>query len=91
MMLEELALDGTDQRSIHWEAGSALRERAGEHQIVVIGAGMSGVLAAIRLHEAGIPFTVIEKNDAVGGTWYENRYPGAASTSRAISTRIRST
>ena len=37
---------------------------------------MSGILAAIRLKEAGIPFTVIEKNDAVGGTWYENRYPG---------------
>ena len=76
MMLEELALDGTDQRSIHWEAGSALRKQAALHQVVVIGAGMSGVLAAIRLHEAGIPFTVIEKNDAVGGTWYENRYPG---------------
>ena len=37
---------------------------------------MSGVLAAIRLEEAGIPYTVIEKNPAAGGTWYENHYPG---------------
>ncbi len=38
---------------------------------------MSGLLAAIRLGQAGIPYTVVEKNDGVGGTWYENRYPGA--------------
>ena len=37
---------------------------------------MAGLLAAIRLKEAGLPFTVIEKNPAVGGTWYENAYPG---------------
>jgi 4-hydroxyacetophenone monooxygenase len=44
--------------------------------VLVIGAGMSGLLQALRLKEAGIPFTVVEKNDSVGGTWYENRYPG---------------
>jgi 4-hydroxyacetophenone monooxygenase len=76
MMLEELALDGTDRRSIHWEARATTRGRVANLRVVVIGAGMSGILAAIRLEEAGIPYTVIEKNDAVGGTWYENRYPG---------------
>ena len=76
MMLEELALDGTDRRSIHWEARDAMRGRAAKRRVVVVGAGMSGILAAIRLQEAGIPYTVIEKNDAVGGTWFENRYPG---------------
>ena len=47
-----------------------------DFHVVVIGAGMSGILAAIRLKEAGIDYTVIDKNGSVGGTWYENRYPG---------------
>ena len=45
--------------------------------MIVIGAGQSGLLAAIRLKQAGIPFTVVEKNPGVGGTWWENSYPGA--------------
>ena len=44
----------------------------------VIGAGMSGILAAIKLQEACYPFTVFEKADRVGGTWRENTYPGIA-------------
>lgn len=46
-------------------------------RVVVIGAGLSGMLAAIRLREAGIGCVVLEKNDDIGGTWLENRYPGA--------------
>lgn len=46
-------------------------------RIVVIGAGMSGILAAIKLSETGLTdFTVYEKGNSVGGTWRENRYPG---------------
>ncbi len=45
--------------------------------VTIIGAGMGGLNAAIQLKHAGIPFTVIEKNSGVGGTWFENRYPGA--------------
>ena len=37
---------------------------------------MSGILAAIRLKQAGVGFTVVDKNAGVGGTWFENRYPG---------------
>ena len=44
---------------------------------VVIGAGVSGLLAALRLREQGLDVTVLEKNTEVGGTWWENRYPGA--------------
>ena len=46
---------------------------------VIMGAGMAGMLAAIRLIERGeTNFTVYEKGDAVGGTWRENHYPGLA-------------
>ncbi|MEY2927566.1 MAG: hypothetical protein RL367_2043 [Pseudomonadota bacterium] len=45
--------------------------------VAVIGAGMGGLCAAVQLEKAGIPYFVIEKNSEVGGTWYENRYPGA--------------
>jgi 4-hydroxyacetophenone monooxygenase len=76
MMLEEMELDGTDQRSDAW-GDEVHRETREEHKVLVIGGGMSGVLAAYRLQEAGIPFVVIEKNNSVGGTWFENRYPGA--------------
>src|SRR5262249_58085886 len=71
---EEMALDGRDARDVGWD-GVPTSRREG-FRVVVIGAGMSGILAAIRLEEAGIPYVVIEKNDGVGGTWLENAYPG---------------
>ena len=76
MMLEEMELDGIDQRSDAWNDELPVKVRR-EHKVLVIGGGMSGVLAAYRLQEAGIPFVLIEKNASVGGTWFENRYPGA--------------
>lgn len=45
-------------------------------RVAVIGAGMSGILAGIRLQRAGLDFTVYEKADRLGGTWRENTYPG---------------
>lgn len=46
-------------------------------RIAIIGTGMAGILAAIRLHESGRHHvTVYEKADRVGGTWRENTYPG---------------
>jgi cation diffusion facilitator CzcD-associated flavoprotein CzcO len=46
---------------------------------LIIGAGMSGILAAIKLREAGYPDLVVyEKADRLGGTWRENTYPGIA-------------
>ena len=76
MMMEEMELDGRDQRSDAWGDEVDPEARAA-HKVLVIGGGMSGVLAAYRLREAGIEFVVIEKNASVGGTWFENRYPGA--------------
>ena len=75
MMLEEMELDGRDQREFHWDRPPP-EEAKQDFHVVVVGCGMAGLLAAIRLREAGIPFTVIEKNRSVGGTWFENRYPG---------------
>jgi cation diffusion facilitator CzcD-associated flavoprotein CzcO len=47
------------------------------HDVVVIGAGFSGLGAAIRLKAAGIEdFAVLERERDVGGTWNGNRYPG---------------
>lgn len=45
--------------------------------VAVIGAGMGGLHAGVMLKRAGLPFTILEKNPAVAGTWFENRYPGA--------------
>ncbi|HUY63612.1 MAG TPA: NAD(P)/FAD-dependent oxidoreductase [Acidimicrobiales bacterium] len=48
-------------------------------RVVVIGAGMAGILSAIKLHEAGYrDLAVYEKADRYGGTWRENTYPGVA-------------
>jgi 4-hydroxyacetophenone monooxygenase len=44
--------------------------------VVVIGCGEAGLLAGIKLKEAGVPFTIVEKQSGVGGTWRANRYPG---------------
>lgn len=73
LLTEELDLDGTDPRRpepIDDDAAARL-------PVLVIGCGESGLLAAIRLQQAGIPFTVVEKNAGPGGTWWENTYPGA--------------
>ncbi|MBI2801539.1 MAG: NAD(P)/FAD-dependent oxidoreductase [Gammaproteobacteria bacterium] len=52
---------------------------ANNPRIVVIGAGMAGILTAIKLHEAGYDnYVIYEKSDRVGGTWRENTYPGIA-------------
>src|SRR6266853_6137054 len=44
---------------------------------LIIGAGVSGLCAAIRFQQAGIPFTILEKSSRLGGIWRDNRYPGA--------------
>ncbi|OWU68365.1 hypothetical protein ATO3_24470 [Marinibacterium profundimaris] len=76
MMLEELNLTGGDQRSVDF-SDIAADARAG-HDVAIIGAGLSGLALGAKLLEAGIPFVIYEKNHEVGGTWFENRYVGAA-------------
>jgi 4-hydroxyacetophenone monooxygenase len=77
LLLEEMSFGGEDTRAVRWarEPASGARER---FPVIVVGAGFGGLCAAIRLKQLGIPFTLLEKNDDVGGTWLENRYPGCA-------------
>jgi 4-hydroxyacetophenone monooxygenase len=72
---EEVALDRW-ARGINW-TGDEPPENRKDFKVVVIGTGISGLNVAVQLKRAGIPFVVIEKNPEVGGSWYENRYPGA--------------
>jgi 4-hydroxyacetophenone monooxygenase len=74
LLLEELAPSGEDRRAPDWHKRSLDPQRP--FRAVVVGAGMSGLVAAHRLLQAGIDVVVVEKNDDVGGTWLENHYPG---------------
>lgn len=71
LMLEELDLEGVDPRR------PRTLENTGDFSVIVIGCGESGVLAGVRLKQAGIDFTIVEKSAGPGGTWWENSYPGA--------------
>ena len=76
LFLDDLHLDGSDSGAITWRVDIPADHRRAAHT-VVIGCGESGILAGIRLTQAGIPFTIIEKGRGPGGTWWDNRYPGA--------------
>lgn len=73
--MHELALDGRE--NLKPGKGIALdRAQAAAFKVLIIGAGMSGIASAIALKEAGIAFEILEKNPEVGGTWFDNTYPG---------------
>ena len=48
-----------------------------DYQVVIIGAGLSGIYQIKRLADLGVRATVLDTNADLGGTWYNNRYPGA--------------
>ncbi|MGH1489783.1 MAG: flavin-containing monooxygenase [Acidimicrobiales bacterium] len=52
-------------------------ENVHNYDVVVIGAGVSGLYQLYRLRELGLSALVLEAGTGVGGTWYWNRYPGA--------------
>jgi cyclohexanone monooxygenase len=53
--------------------------RSGEVEVLIVGAGFGGMLAAVRLQAAGVhDALLIEKAGDFGGTWFWNRYPGVA-------------
>ena len=71
----ELALNGEDAYGVPGLLKLPASQRA-NFKVLVVGAGMSGLLAGIRLKEAGIAFEIVERHEDVGGTWHQNTYPG---------------
>jgi 4-hydroxyacetophenone monooxygenase len=74
-LIDELAISGSSSKDPQFEQPK-LKEAARKLRVLVIGAGMSGLLAGIRLSQAGVPFEIVEANPDVGGTWLVNTYPG---------------
>lgn len=74
LLLEEMNFDAKDSRAATWQGGRP--DEAADFSVTIIGAGLGGICAAIRLKQLGIPFIVLEKNASLGGTWLENSYPG---------------
>jgi 4-hydroxyacetophenone monooxygenase len=73
MLAFELGLP-SDTDAPGWTKASLAKDR--DFRVAVIGAGMSGLAVAYRLLQAGIDFTLFERNSDVGGVWLENSYPG---------------
>ncbi|MGW9131848.1 NAD(P)-binding domain-containing protein [Streptomyces sp. NPDC055681] len=92
-LFQEMVLLATDD-AVGPEYGPYLREQAGFEEpaasgsahhpvppgfkVAVVGAGMIGINAAVKLAEAGFAYRVFEAGDDIGGTWERNTYPGAA-------------
>ncbi len=74
MFMEDMGFINSLETHINW-ANDPSPETLEKNHVVIIGAGLSGISAGIHLKKAGIPFTIYEKNDSIGGTWYENTYP----------------
>ena len=72
LMLEEM---GFSTRQPQWPRPPD-PERLNGFRALIIGAGASGICAAVGLRRAGIPFVVYERSDSIGGTWSDNTYPG---------------
>ena len=73
MLAEEMQLH---DRDVHWH-GDPPSDRLARTRVIIIGAGFSGLCAAIKLDRLGIAWSLFEKNADLGGTWLENSYPDA--------------
>lgn len=86
MIRHELKLPTSTEDAADIISGAAVSRSDASHspspppgfRVLIIGAGISGLCCAYQLSRAGIPYTIVERNDSVGGVWLENQYPGAA-------------
>ncbi len=74
-LVDELAISGKSSKDPQFDQPE-LKAAARKLKVLVIGAGMSGLLTGIRLQQTGVQFEIVEKNPDVGGTWLVNTYPG---------------
>ncbi|TPX36950.1 hypothetical protein SmJEL517_g01102 [Synchytrium microbalum] len=60
-----------------------------EVDVIMLGGGFAGLIASVKLMEAGIKnFKIIEKGGGFGGTWWWNRYPGAACDTEGVKIHV---
>src|SRR6266516_4286993 len=69
--------DGHRMESSGPAVDESSRQRAADVDVLVVGAGITGIYQLHRAREAGFTATLLEAGGGVGGTWYWNRYPGA--------------
>jgi 4-hydroxyacetophenone monooxygenase len=72
LMREEMGFVAREARWSRRPSNQALAH----HHVLIVGAGVCAIALAVTLGHLGIPYTVVEKNAELGGTWYVNRYPG---------------
>jgi 4-hydroxyacetophenone monooxygenase len=72
LMREEMAFVPREARWRQRPSDQALAQ----HHVLIVGAGVCAIALAVALGHLGIPYTIVEKNAELGGTWYVNRYPG---------------
>lgn len=75
-MKHEFAVAADPNGAPGWNYSEFSDERDEPFQTLIIGGGISGIAAAYRLQEAGLPFTWVEASHRLGGTWWKNHYPG---------------
>ena len=72
LMREEMGFIPRDAR---WNRQPPPRQLEQRH-VLIVGAGVCAIALGVALGRLGIPYTIVEKNAELGGTWYVNRYPG---------------
>ena len=74
MLLEDMGFMDSARQRVQWQTQPA-PAILNNFKVIIVGGGLSGVCAAIECQRLGLPFVILEKNPALGGTWYENTYP----------------
>ncbi|MGY3488842.1 4-hydroxyacetophenone monooxygenase [Bradyrhizobium sp. USDA 4011] len=72
LMREEMGFVPRDAR---WHERPS-DERLAQQHVLIVGAGVCGIALGVALGRLDIQYTIVEKQDEIGGTWYVNRYPG---------------